>query len=181
MSRFLPQQFTAGDTVQFSASFADYEPSDGYALTYYLRGAENLTITGSANGANDGWVVKIPAARTENFPEGLYEYIARATKDEDAYTVEQGRFTLKANLADVAQGTRIDHVQRMISILQDAIEGRITDDVQQFTIGGRSLMHIPVSQLVDLRDRYKRELVKLQKGTGGQQMQNHKVVFTHRE
>lgn len=184
MSRNLPQIFDAGSTVEFSASFTsqntNYTPANGYVLTYFIRGSSNLTVVGTANDANDGWTVKLTSKSTFNFSAGLYEYIARVSKDGDSFTVETGRLTLKANLANVEQGTRVNHVQHTISVLEDAIEGRITADVQQFSIGGRQLLHIPITELVNLRDRYKRELKRLQLGTN-RQMTNINAFFGRQE
>jgi hypothetical protein len=168
VSRQIPKIFNAGDTLQFSASFTSvnsaYTPGNGYSLEYYVRGECNFTATGSANGADNGWVVNFPPTATENVPGGLYSYIARVKKNADVFTVDQGNITVKPNLETAEADTQVEHVQRVLSAIADAIEGRITDDVQQFSIAGRSLVHIPAMELLEIQSRYMRRLKKLQLG-----------------
>lgn len=183
-NRQIPQIFNAGDTLQWSGSFTnlnnEFTPDDGYSLTYYIRGEDNLSVTGSADGSGAGWIITIPASKTEDFSGGLYEYIARVKKDSDVFTVEQGKITLKPNIEKSEQGLRVNHVQRMITAIEDALEGRITNDVQQFTVAGRSLVHIPALELKTLRLEYYNELRTLQLGPH-RQIHNTKVVFGPRE
>lgn len=168
VARQIPNFLNAGDTLQFSASFSDinseYTPDGGYSLEYYIRGACNINATGSANGNGNGWVVTFPATDSARAPGGLYDYIARVKLSPDVITVDQGHITIKPNLETAGAGTQVSHVQRVLEAINDAIEGRITDDVQQFSVAGRSLLHIPIMELHDLRAKYMRELKKIQLG-----------------
>lgn len=183
MSRQIPGLFNAGDTLEFTAGFsdvnADYTPGNGYTLEYFVRGECNFTAAGVANGDNSGWVVTFAPADTENAPGGLYTYIARVKKDGNVFTVDQGKITVKPNLENAEADTQVDHVQRMIAAIEDALEGRVTDDTQQMSVAGRSIVHIPVLELESLLNTYKRKLIRLQRGPN-RRLNTMKVIFDER-
>lgn len=178
----MPNIFRAGDTLAFSASFDEtVTPGNGWSLTYSIRGEFNLSADGVDDSTGNGWIVTFPASKTAVIDEGLYEFIGRVTDGTKIKTMESGFVTVQSNIETAAAGSRLNHVQRMINAINDALEGRITDDVQNFSIAGRSLVHIPVMELYDLRSRYMRELKRLQLVRDNQKLQNIDVVFTARE
>jgi len=50
------------------------------------------------------------------------------------------------------------HAVTMLAAIEAVLEGRITADVEAYTIAGRQITKIPIEQLLVLRDRYKSEV-----------------------
>jgi len=55
----------------------------------------------------------------------------------------------------------IEDLQTHISAIESFIAGRITSDVENYSIAGRQITKIPITELMDLKDRLKRELNNL--------------------
>lgn len=54
------------------------------------------------------------------------------------------------------------HAETMLQAIEAVLEGRITADIEQYTIAGRSITKIPIEQLIKLHSHYA-ILVKLEK------------------
>ena len=93
-----PSSVTAGDTVTWLKSLADYPASSGWSLAYRLiNAAGKIDITASASGADH--LVSVAAATTANWLAGDYDYIATVTKAAERYTVGTGAMVVSPNLA----------------------------------------------------------------------------------
>lgn len=53
------------------------------------------------------------------------------------------------------------HAQRMLTAIEGLLEGR--DDVEEYTIAGRSLKRMPMGELMKMRDKYKAEVAAEQR------------------
>ena len=155
-----PTEITAGDAYTIELEFQDYPASCGYSGSLYLRGATSLNVTGSANEA--AHVFGLTSTATSKLTEGVYEYAIAVSLSGNRTTVEAGYLTVKPDLA--TSGTRVSHVSKMLSAITAVLENRVTDDVQSFSIAGRSLTNIPIIELLELRAQYTRELTVLTAG-----------------
>lgn len=52
------------------------------------------------------------------------------------------------------------HAKTMLDAIEAVLEGRITSDVEQYSIGGRQITKIPISELSVLRSKYKAEVAR---------------------
>jgi hypothetical protein len=52
----------------------------------------------------------------------------------------------------------MSHATTMLAAIESVLEGRITADVEQYTIAGRSITKIPVEELLKLRSLYRSEV-----------------------
>lgn len=50
------------------------------------------------------------------------------------------------------------HAETMLSAIEAVLEGRITADVEAYSIAGRQITKIPMAELLTLRDKYKAEV-----------------------
>lgn len=50
------------------------------------------------------------------------------------------------------------HAETMLAAIESVLEGRITADVEAYTIAGRQITKIPIADLLVLRDRYQAEV-----------------------
>ncbi|MBZ0106137.1 MAG: hypothetical protein K8H84_10955 [Sulfuricella denitrificans] len=95
-----PAVFTAGDTLQFTRSLADYPASAGWVLSYTLINA-TTKISFSASASGDDHLVNVAAATTAGWAAGDYSWLARVTKTSEVYTVGNGTLSILPNIAAV--------------------------------------------------------------------------------
>lgn len=158
----IPSSITAGDGYTIDITNSDYLPSDGWSGVLYFRGVQVLRANASSNG--DAHRFTLSSTTTATLGAGTYEYSVGFSKNGNRTTVETGFITVKADYATA--GTRISHIEKTLQAIESVIEGRVTDDVQNISIAGRSITNIPIMELLELRGLYTKELAAL-KGTSG--------------
>ncbi len=153
-----PAVLNAGDTLRWTRSMADYPASAGWVLSYVLiNAALKISITGSASG-NDHSIL-VPAAISAGYAPGVYDWRARVTRAGEVYTVGEGRLTIKASFSASTFDAR-SAARRTLDAIEATIEGRAGSAVLEYEIAGRRMKYIPVSELLQLRDRYRAEVVR---------------------
>lgn len=153
-----PLQLRAGDTWQWTRSLADYPASDGWSLAYVLINATaKISILASASG--DDHAVTVAAATTAGYTAGAYDWVARASKSGQVFTVGSGRIAILPSLAASTADLRT-HARKVLEAIEAVLEGRASQDVLEYQIAGRSLKRIPVADLLMLRDRYRAEVAR---------------------
>lgn len=149
-----PTSAIAGDTWRWERVLSDHAPSDGWALSYAFVGPSWLKVTAQPDG--DKYVITVPAADTEKLEPGNYRWSAYVTKDPERFTIGEGRLLVRPNL------TRTDpaksHAERMVGLLETAIEEKITLGSTSIEINGRQANLIPTQELRQLLGHYRSEL-----------------------
>jgi hypothetical protein len=141
-----PSTLVAGSTWQWTRDFAAFPAAEGWALAYHLVGpAHRTTILATNTGT--AYVVAVAATETAELPAGEYAWRALATKAGAVHPVASGRIRVLPNPATMAPGEQLTHQERMLAAVDAVLAGRVTDDVEAFTIHGRSLTHIPFKEL----------------------------------
>lgn len=160
-----PTTITAGDTVQFTRTFGDYNPTDGWALTYRLVGPMgkstgalvNTTVTAAPQAS--GWLVAFaPADTADVIEDGSYRLVGRVTRGSETYTIYAGVVALKANPLSASPLNLLTHAERTLAIIESKIEGRLTADLEHYQIDGRAVGKIEIRELMKLRARYRHEI-----------------------
>lgn len=157
----------AGDSWIWKQSFPEYPVSEGWALAYAFKGPGELA-TQTAEVTNDGsatYTVTIPASRTVSLDQGTYRWVATMT-GSGSYsgrrdTVTSGVLHVMADLPVVDASTVLSPDERLLNAIDDVIYGRVTDDVQQVTIAGRSITKIPLAELLSLKSKLERRVWRL--------------------
>ncbi len=158
----IPRNFTVGDTLSFTEYVGDYLPDDGWVLSYQLvDGSHQHTITGSDNGDGDH-LVAATAATTSAWVAGDYNWQSYVTKADERHSIAGGLFTLKPNFAAGSVDAR-SHVKKVLDAIESLLEGKAGKDVDSYSIHGRSLSRMNVTELLTWRDKYKRELAQIEK------------------
>ena len=140
----------------------DY-PNDSYTLSYELRlegtGATSISITASASG--DDYLVSVASATTAGYTAGTYRWDAYITRDSDSerYRVDFGSFEIKPDRSASSADPR-SHSKIMLDKIESLLEGRADADVEEYSIGGRSLTKLPLKDLLMWRDRYRAEWLR---------------------
>ncbi|WKZ15439.1 MAG: hypothetical protein QY317_16205 [Candidatus Jettenia caeni] len=147
-----PSSLTAGTTLRFQRSYAKYPASAGWAYTFYLAGSSVLSASGVANG--DAFIITLTATNTANLAEGTYRYTEIVSKDDVKYEVGRGVLPVSLNLATALAGAAQTHAEKTLSVIEAALSGRLTSDLESYQIAGRSVNKIPVKELLQLRGHY---------------------------
>ena len=52
------------------------------------------------------------------------------------------------------------HAATMLAAIESVLEGRITADIESYSIAGRQITKIPLSELLVIREKYKAEVAR---------------------
>ena len=153
----VPPTLRACDLATWQITLADYPASAGWVLSYALV-KTGTRITFNAGASGDDHLVSVPVATTSAWAPGVYVYAARVTLGAEAYSVGDGSIEILADLAAAVSGCDArSHARRTLAALETWIEGRDIG-VAEYEIAGRRLKSIPITDLLALRDRYRREV-----------------------
>lgn len=155
-----PLKIIAGDRVKWKRSFTDYKAGDGWSLAYYLVHPTNAKITINTSADGDDHLVDVAPATTTNWVAGTYHWQAFVTKDDDRYLVDEGTLEIETNFASGSVTTFDDrsHARKVLALIEAAIEGNTSPDVQSYSIAGRTLSRYSKEDLLKLRNQYRWEV-----------------------
>jgi len=163
-----PSTIYAGDSVRFRiADHPDYPQSEGWDLQYDLQGVsrlvDNTDITVAWQSSGDDvnhWLISITAAKTAPLTPGRYRligkfagsgaYAARRETLDELDTV----LVVEPDPRVAVAGTFQTHAEKTLAVIEAALEGRLTSDLESYQIAGRAVNKIPIRELTRLRGRY---------------------------
>lgn len=155
-----PSEIIAGDTLQWNRQdlSSDY-PASLWTLKYYFAGPNGaFNITATADGAY--FAIAATAAVTAAYPEGDYKWSAYVSTGSGAtlerHEIDNGVCTVKPNIANKTAGyDPRSHVKKVLDAIEAAVEGRASRTDLAYTIQGRSISHIPPTELIKWHSHYK--------------------------
>lgn len=178
-----PLTLVAGDTLKFLQEFSDYQPSDGWALTWSAVSNVGNSVAVTATTSGTQFLVTVPAANTANMGAGAWAWTETVALSGERYTVASGTLDVTENIpGTTGTSDQRSHCRLMLDLIEAALEGRVVDGIESHSIGGVPINLIPFERLVVMRDRYKSEVMREQQsealrlGLGGSR--NIKVRFT---
>lgn len=156
-----PETLVKGDRWVWKRTdlVSDY-PTSTYALTYEFvdgGGASNqFTITASET--TDAYIVEVPSTTTASYAARTYQWYAFITRTSDSQrvAVDNGITLVVDNYADTNADQR-SHAKKALDAIEAVIQNRATIDQSSFSIAGRSLSRMSVTELLQFRDYYKAE------------------------
>ena len=152
-----PAVLAAGDTAKWRRILADYPAGQSWQLAYTLVSAANrYTFSASADG--DVHLVTVAAATTATWAPGPYTWRAQVSKAGEVYTVGTGTLSVRPSFAVATDGRT--HARKVLDAIEAVIEGRATSEVAEYQIAGRELRYIPIPELLQLRDKYRGEVLR---------------------
>lgn len=146
----MPARFDAGTTLTYTRTLPDTPANDGWALVVYLNGKSAANATAVASGAD--FVVTFTAAATAPLLSGLYQFTERATKAGVVKDSPIGTVFIGPNLATAAAGALQSRDEKMLEMIDAAIEGRMVAGIDEYQIGTRLVKKIPIAELMKMRD-----------------------------
>jgi hypothetical protein len=150
-----PTQLHAGDSVAWERDVPEYPAADGWSLRYVLSGPARHVLEALASAP---YRVEVAATETATWVPGLYRWVALAINGDQRMTVASGTLEVGANLETAEPFDARSHAQRMLDLIEAALEKRIPKDQQSYEIDGMRLDRIPIERLDSLRSKYRREL-----------------------
>ena len=172
-----PDRVVAGDTWKWTRALAEYPPSEGWALSYSIRGLSvlldaDVTVT---PGVADYSVV-VAANKTAPLLPGTYRWAAFVTKAGERYTADEGVLVVERNLSTAAASDALSHAEKMLPIIEAVLAGRATADIENYQINGKLVTKIPIAELKKLRKQYRSEVWRQR--NGGRLGPQHVTTFT---
>lgn len=165
-----PTQFHVGDSLQWDKSLADY-PASAWTLTYKLipqTSGDVRTITATASSTDHQ--VRVTAATTAAWTAGDFWLIGYATDGTDRFEIYNGPVTVLANPATATSYDGRSYLQRILDILEAAIEANeIGRNVIRYSYGGAVSEVRTIEDALKARDRIKSELANETAANSGQQ------------
>lgn len=154
-----PAYIVAGDTAEWELYLANYLPT-AWVLSYSLRGAQqdqyiNFSETLSSPDGTQHLIQILPAV-TILWAPGLYKFQAYVTNatTTDRVTVGWGNIEIVGDLAISDPTDPRSYNRTTRDILRAALAGRLPAGMEHYSIGGRAISKIPLTQLNELLREY---------------------------
>ena len=168
----VPKHFPAGTTVKFTRSLDDFLPSDGWSYTIYLNGlTQKFSKAATVLDANVFQIEFVPTD-TASLTPGAYRYAERLVNDGSTDSTLTGEtyditgdelvINIEPNVASAAAGAFNTWEEQTLVIVEAAIAGRLTADIQAYQIAGRSVSKIPIAELRTIRGELRSAVWRLQ-------------------
>lgn len=149
--------FTAGDSITFEQTYADYPSDAGWSASLYISGPSLLTVT-SVAGTNGSHTFPLIATQTANLKAGVYQYTVRVTDGTDKISVQTGILDIFANPEQFQ--SREVLAAKMITLVEKALTNQLSsgEAVDSISIAGRSVSMMSRQELLTERAFWYREL-----------------------
>lgn len=165
-----PTRIRAGDLVKWTKYLADYLPDDGWSLSYELAdSAGHLTVAATDNG--DGshlatiTLVQSAALAPTSGPFRTLTLVGQVSNETEKYEVVVGQIDVYPSLS-AAYDART-HAKVVLDAIEAKIASRASKDQEAVSLpDGRSISRIPMSELLTLRNHYRREYAAQLKAEG---------------
>jgi len=143
-----PRELVAGDFIQWKRDdlTTDY-PSDSYTLKYSARlhgsPSSEIEITGGSD-----HLVQVSSSTSLNYTPGTYSWQAYITRNSDSerIVVNSGIFEVIASRDNSTENPQSE-AEKNLQLCLDVYAGRITSDVESYSISGRSLTKLKPEEL----------------------------------
>lgn len=152
-----PTELVAGESWQWNKVLADYPPSEGWQLTYLFRGPTDLDAEWDSEVTSSGETYQVRIGKDATaLNAGRYRLIGRVDSGTERHYLDAIVLTVRANPETaVDAGT---HAERTLAVIDAALEGRLSDDEEEWQIAGRAVKHIPIDELRRLQKDYRQEV-----------------------
>lgn len=149
-----PLAFAGGETLKWRKFLTDYPATAGWTLKYYFRGpGAGFDEVATADG--DDYLVVVASATTAPLVGGDWFWQGWIEKGAEKYLVASGQAKVTAALP--ASGSTYDgrsSIKKILDAIDAMIQGKATQDQQEYQIGDRMLRRYPIGELVELRKTY---------------------------
>jgi hypothetical protein len=149
VSQCVPNIFSSGSTVQFSRLFADYLAPDWTYKIYWNGAAGKFSALGVAQ--SDGSFLVTLTPTDSNQPAGVYNFLERLTNAASGavkdFTCPQSITQVLPNPETANAGDYQTWEAKTLAVIQQALLGNMSDQIQSYQIAGRAVSKYSLDQL----------------------------------
>lgn len=159
-----PLKVVVGDFIQWKkTSLAETYPPATHSAEYVAR----VTAGGSgeiklaATERTSYYLFQVSSATSAAFEVGYYHWQLEITETASGnrIVVERGEFEAIPDLDNNGADPRT-HAEIMLDKIEALLQGRADKDVTSYSINGRSIAKMNISDLLTWRDYYRKEVLK---------------------
>jgi hypothetical protein len=159
-----PLKIVVGDFLQWKkTALAESYPPASYSAEYVARVAKGQSseIKLAATERTGYYLFQATSTTTADFETGFYHWQLEVTQTSSGnrIVVERGEFEAIADLDNNGADPRT-HAEIMLDKIESLLQGRADKDVSSYSIQGRSISKMTISDLLLWRDYYRKEVVK---------------------
>lgn len=180
----VPTTLTAGDGWSWRRDLRDYPATAGYVLSYAIVGPSGMldwSPSWSVGQSDGSFLVDIPSAATASLGRGgQFQFIEMVTLAGERSTIRSRTVRVNADPAGMVEGDTIDSRRRQLAAIDAFLEGNLEDGVQYQIIGSRQMQHWPLKELVDYRDRLRREIAAEEAAAAGRTSLGRVYAYRYR-
>ena len=152
-------------------------------MSYAILGASRLNWDAAfVSSSGTDHTVTIAASATADLTAGVYEvtriWTGSGTYANQVYTVPCPALTVLANPATAGAGDRQTWEEKTLAVVESVLEGRVTDDILMYQIGGRTVSKIPLQELLSLRSSLRAAVSAQRTGSFGRRIRYTFTNFT---
>lgn len=139
--------------------------SAGWTLAFllYVYGKTPITITASASG--DDYTISVLPAVTRLWVSGVYSWQAYVYKSggtpvliTEKYTIETGKVEILPDLTQSTSGSDFRSIAKTtLDIIEARLRGNTSPEIMAYSIAGRSVSKMNVTELIKLRSYFQEE------------------------
>lgn len=159
-----PLKIVVGDFIQWKkTSLAESYPPATHSAEYVARvtagGASEIKLP--AIERSSYYLFQVSSATSAAFEVGFYHWQLEITETASGnrIVVERGEFEAIPDLDNNGADPRT-HAEIMLDKIEALLQGRADKDVSSYSINGRSIAKMSVTDLLTWRDYYRKEVVK---------------------
>ena len=155
-----PSRVTAGDTITWLRSLADYPASAGWVLSYTLiNSGSKISITATASGADH--LVTVAAATSAAYTPATYTWHAAVTKAAERYTVGTGQMVVAPNLAAASTFDTRSSARKTLDAVNLAMESYGSKAyLHSYEIAGRKQQFNTPGDFLSVRSKLRAEVAR---------------------
>ena len=123
-------------------------PSGAYVKT--VDSATQATLSEPADATGSSLSLKF------RFPDGVYRWEERVSKAGEVFPADEGTASIDPDISAAPAGSLQSWEERMLPLVEDILEGRITSDMESYQIADRAKTAVRVSDWISFRSYLKR-------------------------
>lgn len=159
-----PSEIVVGDFIQWRRTdLGEHYPNDEYTARYVARitGGGNTEIEVEGAAYQSDYLFTVSSVDSSNFVAGYYHWQLEIERnsDNERIVIDRGAFDAIVDL-DAGGADPRTHAEIMLTKIETMLEGKADSDVANYSINGRSLTKLSVSELIEWRDYYRAEVTK---------------------
>lgn len=145
--------FFAGDTISANIVSTDYNSKD-YKLVLIAINAKNSYSFDTVANENGSFDLSIISDISKDLVPSNYRLFFVINKDEFVKQIDGPLLEIKPNIIDSTVLDLRSEAQKRLEVIRDLLDGRLVDGVNNFSINGRSVTLMSMTDLHNLEREY---------------------------